>query len=109
MAAMLEDLVTAEFTVEGAARLHCLTPGPCMAVSAVLTLSDGREVAVPFLPDPRPAGGGSTAVVLSGPPGGGRIAAAVLLAEDGVALLEVRFRRPVLVPGGGDLLVPLPA
>ena len=99
----------AKFTETGLRRAMCIDQGPVFCVAARLVMEpDGREITVQHTPDPEGATHGRTAFILPAPAGGGYVRSADLLAEDGTAIFCVSFDgRPVFLPEGGTLLVPV--
>jgi hypothetical protein len=98
--------IQAGFTARGMRRLMFAEPGPCFVVAAKLVMEpDGREIEVPYMPDPQAASQGRTCLILDAPPGGGYMREAVLLAEDGAAIMHVGRGAPLWLPDGGTLFV----
>jgi hypothetical protein len=94
-------------TPEGFRRTTFVEPGPVFVTAVRLDLDDGRQVSVPFMPDPEPATQGMTRFMMSAPPGGGWMRGADLLAEDGCSIFRISADPALWLSDGSQVVIPL--
>ncbi|SRR5579859_252778 len=92
-------------TNRGLRRSMFVEDGPVFVTVVRIEMDDGRQVSVPFMPDPEPARQGMTRFMMSAPPGGGTMVGADLLAEDGCPIFRIDGR--LWLEDGAQVVIPL--